>query len=368
MEPDSGRQRRSTPVPPYSPRSLFALWLAAAALALLSLPLFALLGNLQSDVRRMQIALDQARIAQVQPLLPGDLAPLIATATAVADQEDALQDALLQATHQRIPWAAVLDQIAPLAPAEVQITSLHQNQNTLIVQGLAQSHEALVAYTAHLRGSPLFMDVQVTSSEVTATPSPAPTAVPTHTPLPSPTPTRTPAPGDPYEPDDTLPRPIDLGSPQVHSFDPVGDVDRAQFTGKASHRYRIYTSQLAPGVDTILLVSAGGITYTNDNRAAGDLSSRVEFSVPAQGDVAVNILVTNHGRFAPDATYILTVEEVSTGAANNSETPLRASRPRSILAPPYLWPASGPAQLQPVTQASPLILFMLTCRLRENTP
>ena len=312
MEPESGQQRRPTPVPPLFPRGLFALWLAAAALVLLSLPLFALLGNLQQDVMRMEDALTQARLARLSPVPPEDLPALRATATALAGQEDALQNAAQLAAGQRIPWAAVLDQIAPLAPAEIRITGLRQQQDTVTVQGVAQSQQALTAYVGRLRSSPLFADVQVVSSAITTTPTPAPTATPTRTPSPSPSPTITPIAGDRYEPDDT-PAPLDLGSPQVHSFYPAGDVDRARFTGKAAHRYRIYTSQLAPGVDTILAVNAGGTVYTNEDRTPGDLSSRVEFSVPAPGDVLIDILITNRGRFAPDATYVLTAEEVGTG-------------------------------------------------------
>ncbi|MGB9879275.1 MAG: serine/threonine-protein kinase, partial [Anaerolineae bacterium] len=66
----------------------------------------------------------------------------------------------------------------------------------------------------------------------------------------SPTPVFT----DAFEPDDVNPKPIALGETQRHNFYPSGDVDRVSFRVKAGRVYGVITSDLAIGVDTVVIV------------------------------------------------------------------------------------------------------------------
>ncbi len=144
----------------------------------------------------------------------------------------------------------------------------------------------------------------------TATPTPGPAATPTNTPAPPNTFTPTPDLRDKYEPDDTNPRPIAIGETQGHIFYPNGDVDKASFLSKAGRFYKVSTSDLPLGVDTVLAVNVGGTVYTSDDQQPGNLSSEVRFLVPPGPDLQVIVTVTNKGQYGPDKTYNLTVIEI----------------------------------------------------------
>jgi len=133
-----------------------------------------------------------------------------------------------------------------------------------------------------------------------------PTATSTLTPSPTPTPCE-----DPYEPDDVIPNAIGVGETQNHTFCPWGDMDQETFLAKAGHAYRVYTSNLAPGVDTELTVTVPGIPdpLYNDDRQSGDLSSFVEFMTPLGPDVTVLVVVNSRGPYGPSYTYQLSVQE-----------------------------------------------------------
>jgi len=161
------------------------------------------------------------------------------------------------------------------------------------------------------------MRYEVTVEEVlptptpTGVPTPVPTATqtpgPTHTPAPTATPTE--ALADVYEPDQPTPRAIALGETQAHNFYPTNDVDAVAFLAKAGRRYTVSTSELALGVDTLLVVTVGSAVYTNDDRTTGDLSSAVTFDA-GSSDVDVVVRVENRGLFGSQRWYYLTVEEV----------------------------------------------------------
>lgn len=164
------------------------------------------------------------------------------------------------------------------------------------------------------------MTYKVAYEEIVPTPTPVtPTQVPvaTATRTPTPTPTSTPTPDlrDAFEPDDTVPKPIAVGEPQAHSFFPAGDVDLGAFVGSGGKSYRVSTSGLSPGVDTVLEVQVGAATYTGDDRQPGDPSSEVTFQVFGSGAVTVVVTVRNRGQYGPDKIYQLKVEEVSVASA-----------------------------------------------------
>lgn len=313
MGPYTSRGPAGSLAPPTYPRGAILLWMAAALLVLLSLPLFRLFDTMQEDLSNLEAAIMEAQTGRVFPPTGGELATLQARATAAASAENGLRAAFVRANQGRVPWLSVLERVIPDATSGVSLTSLRQHQDRLILQGVAGSEAALLAYSSRLQASPLFDDFQLSSAPIQPSPTPIPTSTPTVTPVPSPTPTATPNFLDAYEPDNVQPKDIALGMPQIHNFQPDSDVDRVRFVAKAGHHYRVFTSHLAPGVDTILALSISGTGYVNEDRTPGDLSSYVEFRAPPQGDRLVEVLVTNRGRFGPDATYVLTAEEVGIG-------------------------------------------------------
>ena len=147
---------------------------------------------------------------------------------------------------------------------------------------------------------------------VTATATPWPpfgTLTPTPSPAPG-TPTPDPQCADAYEPDDIVGRPIIPGVGQLRTFCPVGDIDRAVFTAKHGHRYRVETLALSPGVDTELSVLLAGQTYTSRDRSPHDLSSMVEVTNRSGADAPAFITITNHGVFGPTRFYTLLVTDL----------------------------------------------------------
>jgi hypothetical protein len=151
-------------------------------------------------------------------------------------------------------------------------------------------------------------------------PPPTPTPIPptaTNTPTAGPTPTETGC-GDQYEPDDIVGQQeaIALGETQTHSFCPEGDFDLVWFPVKKERWYRVYTHDLAMGVDTMISV---GLEPTiarhceppncaNDDITPGNLASQVIFQANADGTALVPI--DNRYQHGPDKTYKITVEEI----------------------------------------------------------
>ena len=126
------------------------------------------------------------------------------------------------------------------------------------------------------------------------------------------TPTFTPSPtmvlADASEPDDINPRAFSLGETQRHNFYPDGDVDKVSFRVKPGRVYSVITSDLAAGVDTVIVISAAGQRYENDDAGAGSLGSEVTFKAVAEA-VAVAV-ISNKGKYGTDMTYDLTVIEL----------------------------------------------------------
>jgi len=146
--------------------------------------------------------------------------------------------------------------------------------------------------------------------------------------LATPTFTLTPTPmlADAFEPDDINPRAFSLGETQQRNFYPDGDVDKISFRIKPGRVYSVITTDLAAGVDTVIIVSAAGQRYENDDAAAGSLGSEVGFKAVAEA-VAV-ATISNKGKYGPGMTYDLTVIEIPptptwtpTGTLSPSLTP-----------------------------------------------
>ncbi|MBP7686861.1 MAG: PilN domain-containing protein [Thermoflexales bacterium] len=175
------------------------------------------------------------------------------------------------------------------------------------------------------------LSVEEVVPTLTPTPGPAATTaaatlVPTSTVAPTATsaPTATPVPDlrDAYESDETLPKPIAIAQSQLHNFYPEGDFDQVQFLVKSGRFYRLYTTDLAMGVDTFMTIGVGTSIYTNDDAKPGMLASDLTFSVTG-GDVIATARITNRGQFGPDKQYQLVLEEfVPTPTPVTTSTPV----------------------------------------------
>lgn len=154
MLPHVRRKLRFLPLPSACERGAAILWLAVAALVLLSLPLFVLFANLRSEVANLQAAIVAAQVALAQPLSSEELAALQAAAASNDAVEAGLQGSIADAA-QGAPWQALLECIVPPPSLPVRLTGLHQLGADLTVQGLA-GEAALSAYVARLSGTPLF--------------------------------------------------------------------------------------------------------------------------------------------------------------------------------------------------------------------
>lgn len=141
------------------------------------------------------------------------------------------------------------------------------------------------------------------------------------------------------EPDDAfwydywkVPMPaFQIGHDQPRAFcSEPGDTDWALIRAKAGETYRIETTNLAPDVDTRLVLYRGfeeqrwdGMAEfgANDDRAEGDPSSAITFTAPANGSFLVGIAEVE-GRAGFDQTYTLAIDKIGSVPA----PPLSLSR------------------------------------------
>lgn len=128
------------------------------------------------------------------------------------------------------------------------------------------------------------------------------------------------------EPDDAywydywgVPMPeFEVGASAARAFcDEPGDTDWIFFRGKRGVSYRVQTSDLGPEVDTRIVLYRGlqeqrwdGMDQVavNDDRAAGDPSSEITFTAPADGSYLVGIAEAGD-RAGLDKTYTISIEE-----------------------------------------------------------
>jgi Tfp pilus assembly protein PilN len=309
-------------------RRVAAVWLVAAAIAALVLPITRASSLLSREAARSagladSLAATTTALADPSAELSG-LQEELAVARATASVLDGIGDAV---ASRHVDWPAVLLSVGAHDPERLAVTSLTQEGRLLKVQGEAVEDAAVVEYVDRLEASGLFARVSVQSIESFAG-TPVATAQATATsgattPQAGAVPTVTAPPGDAFEAEDGVGSLIVPGAPQARTFHAAGDVDRARFTAKSGRTYRVRTEDLAASVDTALTVRLGWLVAANDDVAPGVLASEVVVSAPPGADQEAHVELTNRGVSGPGQSYRLVVEEV---LASPTATP-------SVLAP-----------------------------------
>lgn len=342
MTVDSPAGQSGSPTP-QTPRGPIVLWMIAAGLVILLVPLALAASTIRNDAQRVSADLVSIRqsLTSIPTPLPEvqELTSSLAQLQAQAAQIDVI---LATLTATRTNWLAIMTALGNYNPDQIVLSSLAQAGSQITIGGKAVDDASVVDYVHVLEASGQFSSVILQSVRTLAT-LPA-TITPTSTPTPTPTFTPTTNPRDEFEPDDTQPKPIFLGQPQTHNFYPSGDVDAVTFLAKAGRTYRAATINLAPGVDTVLTVTAGTATFTNDDVAPGTLRSEIVFQAPGSADITVVARVANRGPFSPDARYQIAVDEIVPTPASSSPTPTgtpTASPTPSFTASPTSEPRDG---------------------------
>ncbi len=345
-----------SPAPTVTPRQLLLLWLIAGSLLLALVPFGLFSRSLRDDILAAEVEIEQiqSQLAE-EPTPEPDVQPLLATLEALERKITQVEDVADSISGTYVYWPAAMDAVRRYDPQQLALTALNHQEQQIILQGEAVNDAVVVDYTRSLEASRLFSRVLIQSihllnrEALTATVTPTPMPTPTVT-MPSATITATATPGlrDDYEVDDFDPAPIFLDQPQLHNFYPVYDIDKVTFLAKAQRYYRVYTTDLRPGVDTVLDVRVGGVSYRNDDRAAGDLSSEVVFQAGGYDTDAV-VKISNRGEFGPEQQYRVVVEEVlptptptfapetptSTPSPTATDTPVPQQSPTPDLRDPF---------------------------------
>jgi Tfp pilus assembly protein PilN len=336
------------------PRRVIALSLVAAMLAILIVPLYFVSASMRGDAASLEAEIQSVQddLAKVNTPAP-EVQELMDNLASTQEVANKLEETHSTIAADRADWPAVMAAISDYNPDQLTLDSLAQTDSTITLKGQAVEKSAVDAYANDLEKTGVFASVNIQSISaiptpfITATVTPGVTLTPTKAITPTktitptapitPTVTATPIPGpDEYEIDDFQAKDIILGQTQLHSFHPVYDVDKVKFLAKAGRHYRVSTSGLAPGVDTILEVNVGGDRPTNDDcyPGTGDLSSCVEFEVRSGADVEASIKISNRGQFGPEMKYQVTLEEISpTPTPVPTDTPIPTNTPPPTATP-----------------------------------
>jgi len=365
------------PQPPQPPRQrtpgTILLWVIAAGLCVALIPLLLITARMRDEATGLQATLTVVQQAMTSVPTPAPDVQQLATALAqVQDQAGQIQAIYPTLVAPRPDWRAVMAAINNYDPNQIALASLTQTGNQIEISGWAVNDTAVAAYSQRLEASGRFARVVIQSMHVVAAPTATatPPQTPTVTATPSPTPSATPNAQDAFEPDDVQPRPIFLGQPQVHTFFPNGDTDTVTFLAKAGRTYRVYTTDLAPGVDTVLAVIVGSLTYTNDDVSAGTLRSEIVFQAGG-ADANVVARVTNREAYGSDKRYTLAVEEIvltPTPTPSPTATPTPTSTPTATPTTSAMRARRAPGVAAARLEQSFTIEFTLLVEVKVSAP
>lgn len=328
--------------------------MAALSLGLFFVPLYLLSSGASNDVNSMQANLLTIRrsLTTVPTPLP-EVRDLLTPLAQVQGQIAQVRSVYTITSTTRADWSTVMEAIGRYDPDQISLTTLNRADNRITLTGRAKDETSFVAYVGVLGQSNLFSLVSVQSlqlidtSPVTLTVTASRGISPNATLTPTLTTTPTPNLLDHYEPDDTQPKPIVVGQAQQHNFMPSGDADSVTALIKAFGFYRVRTSNLAAGVDTVLTVHVGRSTYVNNEFTAGKTGSEVDFQNLGP-DTPVLITVTNRGAFGPEKTYSLLLEQTG-------PPPTSTARPAPTFTPvPSQFPTSTSTAVIILVTATPI--------------
>ena len=332
-------------------RKILALALCAAGLLVLTLPLRRVTTSLSEHLAYLDTSLNLAREELAVATRDGlEIEVLRSTLDAVHASVSSISalEELLREEH--VDWPAVMSVLRSRDPTKLALRTITQDGRRIRIEGRASDEAAVVAYAQSLEASPLFKRVVIQFIKVVDEPfrtkEPTPPSGASATTVEA-TRSATASPGDAFEPDEQVAKDLFLGHTQQHSFHPAGDTDRVRFLAKAWRYYKVYTSNLAPGVDTFLTVQVGDTIYTNDDETAGSLRSIVAFQVTHGYDAEVIVEISNRGAFGPDRKYNITAEEfIPTATPNPPETTATPS-------PEPATPTPVPANTHPASTSVP---------------
>jgi len=336
--PEAYRRKGAKPV-------VIALGALAGVLFMVAVASFVVLQINRRQAQDLQAALVQSQetLATIRTPAPEilELTEQLASDTTAVQVLTGLQPTLEAGVYD---WRAIFDTVLQYDATVINLLEATQDESDLRISGNAGSQDAVLAYAGTLDRSGVFEQVIVQSMEGIEEPLPpgiTPTAGVTATagvatPI-APTATTEPtaSPYDAYEIDDFSPHRIFPGEVQRHSFSPLYDADQVEFLGKAGRRYCVQALPQAAGVDTMLQVTLGGVTYENDDchpnevsllvcrcpteTITGSLASLVEVQVPDGSDQMVNVRVTNRGQYGPEQWYDIQVNEVGGDAYESDD-------------------------------------------------
>jgi Tfp pilus assembly protein PilN len=377
---------------PKRSRPNLILWLTSISMFVFFIPLYLFSVSVSEDTKAMNTDLGFMKTSLTQVATPAPAIQELLTPLAQSQGQLSQLNAVLPTIAASRPdWPAIMTAIGNYDPNYLTLTSMTRTLTSLTISGRAYDGNAITTFAHGLEQSNLFSRVTIQSIRaitvtptVTLTKSSSSTGTNTATPLPSPYMTKTPipqsyqpptaapfAPSQPtsipptatpdlrdlYEPDASQPHPIAIGQPQVHNFYPDDDVDAVSFLAKGGRYYHVYTSNLAPGVDTIVNVRIGGIVLENDDVVPGSLYSDIVIQNTGSDTTAI-VTILDRGMYGADKTYQIAVEEVSATptpppTAMPSPTPTQTSVPTATstatpTATPNLRDAYEPDDVNPV--------------------
>ena len=327
------------------PRRLAILWLIAGGVLLSLIPISLLSKALVQEIQAVETAVAQVEgSAARSPTPPPEVLPLLSTLETLQASVDASEEAgqVVSGTHD-VDWPEMIATLRTYNAEHMALTVLNQEGRRLRVQGRAAADSVVVDYAQSLEASGRFNRVLIRSinrlseDELQITPTPMPelddasamTAEGAEDLIGQ----------DAYEIDDFDPADLVLDQPQIHTFHPIYDIDKVTFLAKSGRHYRIYTTDLSPGVDTFLTVDVGGTIHTNDDRTPGNLGSEITFQVAGPDTYAV-VKISNRGLYGPDKQYHLAVKEVIpeptpdwTPTPRPTAMPTQTPRPRATSTP-----------------------------------
>ena len=360
----SRSEGRSEPTKPSRTRQI--LWLTVISMLIFFVPLYLFSASVTEDTKGISTDLGFIRTSLTQVPTPAPAIQKLLTPLAQAQGQLSQLNAVLPTIEASRPdWPALMTAIGNYDPSQLTLTTITRTASSLTIIGQSNDDLAITSFAHGLEQSNLFSRVTIQSIRaITVTPTVTLTksssSVVTNTATPKPFPSATkaaglpqtnqqptavlatsqptalsatavPDPRDIYEPDATQPQAIALGQPQTHNFYPENDSDMVGFLAKVGHYYHVYTSNLAPGVDTIMSLRIGGVVVQNDDAAPGSLYSDIVLQDTGADTTAI-VTISNRGMYGADKTYQVAVEEVSATptpvqTTAPSPTPTRTSTP-----------------------------------------